>query len=432
MTVFFLALRNVLLQRRRYLLMFVAIVIGFTLVILVHSITYGALETVKTKAGRYFSGHISLTRYVHYIPHIDNPEEVIRKLEDSGLPIRTISPRTVHYRSDSKLLFNGESVRQRRLIGLDFNKEYDELSQMEFSEGSIDKMMEEDETMGILISEVAAEMLGVRVGDNMSLSLLTQTGQFNSATLIVKGIFRETSIFGYVAYINQKDLNSLLLKDAENATDIAVYFKRGTDEDTLLLNIRELLSEFDTLLPPMNSKTDLNRELKAMEDPTIPVWAPLTLEAHLDQITVIINAVKIVTWFIQLLFMLIIMVGILNTYRVLVYERTKEIGTLRAMGMTREEIRSMFLFEAFFLDLIASISGLVLFSVIIKILGLINIRELPGVGLFTEKGHLIPHMNISAIALTFIMMMAAVLIAAWGPAKRASCLSPVDAMREEN
>jgi ABC-type antimicrobial peptide transport system permease subunit len=288
------------------------------------------------------------------------------------------------------------------------------------------------DSKGVLISEVAADLLGARSGDSITLYMTTDTGQFNSATLIVRGIFRESSLFGYVAYMNQIDLNSLMLKDSEGATDIAIYAERGVDIDKLMVEVRYILSETSFLLPPMFSKRDLAEELHDLKNPDIPVLAPLTLEAHLDQITSLMSAVKIVTWFIELLFMFIIMIGILNTYRVLAFERTKEIGTLRSMGMTRSEILSMFLLEAFILDLVSTVVGFGVFIILIKFLGTFDISKAPGSGLFTSGGCLSPYMNLSAIGLTFLFMMAAVLIAAWGPARRASMLSPVDAMREEN
>jgi ABC-type lipoprotein release transport system permease subunit len=412
--------------------MFFAILMGFSLSLLIHSITYGAMETIKIKGARYFSGHISIAVFGGSIPQIHNLDEIIEQLENSDLPIRTVSPRTVYFRQDASLLFGGKSIRQRRLIGIDFQQELIEFSKLRFIEGSIDNLLKNRENKGILISEVAAKVMGARVGDNITLYLTSDTGQFNSETLIIQGIFSETSLFGYVAYMDRKDLNYLLLKNYDAATDIAVYAQKGTDSDKLLLKIRNILSESSAILPPMHSRDDLIRELSEWGNPETSVLAPLTLEAHLQQITSIMSAVKIVTWSIEVLFMFIIMVGILNTYRVLAFERTKEIGTLRAMGMTRREILYMFLIEAFLLDLAATIAGFAVFNGIIKFLGIVDIGHIPGAGLFTESGRLSPHLNLSAICLTSIFMMIAVIVAAWRPARRASLMSPVDAMREEN
>jgi len=414
------------------MLMFFAILIGFALVAIIHSITYGALETVKTKAARYFSGHLSITGYTGGIQNISDSDSLVTLLENSDLPVSTVSPRTVYYRSDASLFFNGESIRQRRLIGIEFNDEYDELSQLDFLEGSIDELLANDDSKGILISEVAARILGARIGDDITLYMTTDTGQYNSATLLVRGIFRETSLFGYVAYMNRYDLNSLILRDRDYATDIAVYTDRGSEIDSLEEEIRTVLADQYLLLPPLDNKADLSLKLFNLEDKSSQYLVPLTLDIHLDKITTIMDAVKIVTWFIEVLFMLIIMVGILNTYRVLVYERTKEIGTLRAIGMTQLEIRIMFLSEAFFLDFGATIAGFILFRVILVALGKMDISSIPGSGLFSEKGFLVPYADFTALMITALLMLAAVLIAAWSPAENASRLSPVDAMRQEN
>lgn len=431
MTVFLLAFRNVLLQRKRYFLMFLAVFTGFSLIILIHSITFGAMETVKNKAARYFSGHISITGYKAGVPNLNAPELMTGLLDESFSHLKTISPRTVYYRSDASLFFNGETVNQRRLIGIDFKREMGELSQLDFQDGSIDALLNQSDSMGILISDVAAKLLGSRVGDDITLYMTTDSGQFNTATLIVRGIFRETSLFGYVAYIKREDLNILMQKSADFATDIAIYAEKGTDTDKMLLDIKELLGEYFTVLSPINKKADLVTRLSEQSDGS-QVVAPLTLDIHLDQIKTIMDAIKIVTWVVQVLFMIIVMVGILNTYRVLVYERTKEIGTLRAMGMTRLEVRALFLFEAFFLDLAACLSGFLFYRIIVIILVRLDISKVPGAGLFTARGHLYPHLDLKSLALSSLLLLAAVLLAAWGPAGRASRLSPVDAMREDD
>lgn len=411
--------------------MFSAIMAGFMLVILVHSITYGALQAVTDKAARYFSGHISITGYSRTQKFLQSPLKIKERVESSELPIGTVSLRTVYYFSDASLFYNGESIRQRRLIGVDFSSEYNEFATLDFQEGSIDDLLNNESDTGVLISEVAAKLLGARVGDQVLLSLRTFTGQYNTATLTVRGIFRETSLFGYVAYMNRSDMNRLLVRDQDFATDVAVYTVPGSDQTEVLEGLRSLLGEDYDLIDPVQSKDELEQKIRELKNKT-PALAILTLDIHLDQIKTIMDAVKIVTWVVQVLFLIIIMVGILNTYRVLVYERTKEIGTLRAMGMTRTEVRVLFLFEAFFLDLGACVSGFILFRVIVKILERVDISKVPGAGLFTERGHLYPHLDLKSLVLTSLLMLAAVLIAAWGPAGRASRLSPVDAMREEN
>ena len=58
----------------------------------------------------------------------------------------------------------------------------------------------------------------------------------------------------------------------------------------------------------------------------------------------------------------VIAVGILNLYRVIIYERTREIGTMRAIGIQRPQVRNLILLEALLLA-VCGIAGGVVVSV---------------------------------------------------------------------
>lgn len=362
---------------------------------------------------------------------MENPENLLSSLNSDTLPIRTVAPRTIYYKSDASLFFAGQSVRQRRLVGIDFSVEQEELSNLDFQAGGLEGLAHGDEG-GILISEAAAGILGARVGDAVTLYMTTDTGQYNTANLIVRGIFHETSLFGYIAYMRRDELNTLLVRPPDSATDIAIYAEGGVNHDTLIQELRIVLSTEYSVLPFMPSKSSLYEELERADWSKGPVLAPLTLNAHLDQIKTLLDAFLIVTWFILIFFIMIVMVGILNTYRVLVHERTQEIGTMRALGMHRAEVRLLFLSEAALLAFISSVLGFILSFLLMYILHSINLGNLPGSGLFTESGFLRPHIEIKMIFITLFLMISSVTFAALIPANKASRIVPAEALRTEN
>jgi putative ABC transport system permease protein len=62
-----------------------------------------------------------------------------------------------------------------------------------------------------------------------------------------------------------------------------------------------------------------------------------------------------------LLFAVVIaLLGIMNTLALSVYERTHEIGLLRAVGMSRSQLRGMIRYEAVIIAIFGSLLGLVL------------------------------------------------------------------------
>ncbi len=430
MTTIYLAYRNLVLQRKRYFLIALAVMAGFALVTVISGSAYGAMETVKVKAARYFAGHVSISGYTNGAQIIDDPGAVESAILNAGLPVRTVSRRTLYNNTETKLFFGGESVRQRRLIGVEFDVEHGELENLLFVEGSVGAMLGESGRDGILISESAARLMGARLGDDLNLYLLTDSGQYNTATLVVRGVFSETSLFGYVAYMRNEDLNRLLVRPRGAATDVAVYAVSGADQLRLTAQVRDVLEKDFSPFPPLATKEALVEILTKGEGGN--KLAVLSLDAHLAQIKSILDAFLVITYFVLVLFVLIVMVGILNTYRVLVYERTREIGTMRALGMKRESVSAMFLAEALGLALVATILGLVVGIAILAALGLVDVSHVPAAGLFTDRGHLSFHLAPRVIALNAGIMIAGVMAAALGPARKAARVQPVEAMRGDS
>jgi len=426
--IFFLAIRNLLLQRKRYAVIGLAVAIGFALITIISGATAGALDTVRAKAARYFAGHISITGYnPDRAQRISDPDGLIDMLRHSLRDARTISRRTVYYRQDAKLFFGGESIRQRRLVGIDFDSESQELRGMKFQAGSLDAMLGDDGAKGILVSQTAADLLRAKVGDSLELFLTTDTGQYNTATLVIRGIFQETSLFGFAAYLRNQDLNTLLGRSDGAATDIAVYGRAGVNLARLAQEAYTALSTVIAVFPVLSDKSARGDALSSgLQEETMAI---MTLDAHLAQITDILDAFTAISYFVLLVFVLIVMVGILNTYRVLVYERTKEIGTMRALGMKRGAVIALFVVEAAMLAGVSSLIGLAGGSVALWLLGLVDFSAIAASAMFTNAGHLGFFVDASAAALNLGAMIMAVMIAALGPARAAGRIRPADAMR---
>lgn len=110
-------------------------------------------------------------------------------------------------------------------------------------------------------------------------------------------------------------------------------------------------------------------------------------------------------------------IGIMNMMLVSVTERTKEIGLRKAMGATPGRIQLQFLFEALVLSLLGGIIGV--------ILGLLI--SLAAAILLSTNFLFSP----AAVALGIGFSTSVGLIFGWMPAKKASQLSPIDALRSE-
>jgi ABC-type lipoprotein release transport system permease subunit len=124
----------------------------------------------------------------------------------------------------------------------------------------------------------------------------------------------------------------------------------------------------------------------------------------------------------------IVVTGIMNTMWIAIRERTREIGTLRAIGMQRWGVLRLFVFESFQMGIIGTTAGVAGGSIIAGLVNWANIRVPLGVQLFlmSDRLHLALHTDsiVGAAALVTVITT----LAALYPAYRAARLPPVSAM----
>ena len=85
-----------------------------------------------------------------------------------------------------------------------------------------------------------------------------------------------------------------------------------------------------------------------------------SLEMFVTVANRIVTAITVMFTLIGGIALLVATIGIANTMVMAIYERTREIGILKAMGASRGEIRQMFMMEAGFIGLIGGVIGLLL------------------------------------------------------------------------
>jgi putative ABC transport system permease protein len=112
--------------------------------------------------------------------------------------------------------------------------------------------------------------------------------------------------------------------------------------------------------------------------------------------------------------------GIVNTLALAVLERTRELGTLRAVGMTRRQVRRMMRHESIIVALIAAVRGM---TVGLVLAGLVT-HALSSEGLEFS----IPAGTLVAF---LVVAIAAGMLAAILPARRASRLNVLEALQYE-
>jgi ABC-type antimicrobial peptide transport system permease subunit len=127
--------------------------------------------------------------------------------------------------------------------------------------------------------------------------------------------------------------------------------------------------------------------------------------------------------------LLVASIGIANTMIMAVYERTKEIGILKAVGAAPGQIRGLFVLEAALIGLMGGIIGTILGWLLGKGLNLLILEILRWQEINVQGTFFVVSWWLVVAALTFATLVG--LLAGLYPAARAARLAPLDALRYE-
>ena len=122
--------------------------------------------------------------------------------------------------------------------------------------------------------------------------------------------------------------------------------------------------------------------------------------------------------------------GVLNTALMSVFERTREVGTMRAIGSRRSRVVSLFLLEGLFLGVAGAIGGALLGAVLVQWFSLHGIPAFSEAQRYSYGGDFL-YTTLSWRPLVRVpaLMVAVSVLASLGPALMAARKRPADALR---
>jgi ABC-type lipoprotein release transport system permease subunit len=282
----------------------------------------------------------------------------------------------------------------------------------------------------ILAGASLAGSLGLRPGDACTLSYARKyAGDTVRAALRVTGILPASAgVPGNLLLVNDRDFYGFYYGAwPEPPAERAGAFLPGAGDP-----LRPLLAD-QWILMERTATTEAMQK-KYREATRLKTRATMVdVQTMYESASMIIKleyALNLITLAAVLILFFIIQVGVVNTLRMTIRERTREIGTMRAIGMPRQDVRTQFLLETFFLSAAACLAGLLL-----AFLGMWLLRRIPfeaegnplGMLLVNGRLHFKPSLPGTAAYLALILAIAAV--TAWFPARRAANLPPSEALR---
>jgi ABC-type lipoprotein release transport system permease subunit len=130
------------------------------------------------------------------------------------------------------------------------------------------------------------------------------------------------------------------------------------------------------LLARASKNEDIERQYKELRKVKFKGAAVsvMTMYEAASQIVQMEGVLNLITFYAVLILFFIILIGVVNTLRMTIRERTREIGTVRAIGMQKEDVRNLFIAETAILSLVSSVAGSVLGFLMMGLISLIKIE----------------------------------------------------------
>ncbi|HEU5003176.1 MAG TPA: FtsX-like permease family protein [Actinomycetota bacterium] len=177
----------------------------------------------------------------------------------------------------------------------------------------------------LLVDQTTATNDHVHLGDTLVMTFAT-TG---AKSAIVGGIYRDNFLLGH--YVLE---SSLLAANTNTLRDVVLLVKASSPSPAFQSRIKKALAGFPNLKIQTGAEFNADQE-KQVKGSLNFVYALLFLS------------------------IIIALFGILNTLALSVFERTREIGLMRAVGMFRPQVRGMIRGEAVIITLIGAVLGIV-------------------------------------------------------------------------
>lgn len=443
-----LALRNLTRNKRRNAILAVAIAFGFFVVTAIDGLTAGMVGNFENQITQLVGGNVIAQGLEWLNPDTPGGKvKLVNIVRDRDYVKNIVDELDIKYdyyscftQSGGTVIFNGKKS-SIQLYGRDLTEKMLRDS-FQFTSGGVD----ENVPNGLIISDKIADSLNLQVGDEIIYSTYTVYGQNTFADMTITGIIKSNSFMNSMqAYADIEDVNSIVEMPEGGYSMFSIYLRDKNQQTKAAMAIENRIRQDSEKNPEINVTsrleamkkypTNVGKGIEKQIDPKKPEneWKGVkygveTLYDEIPQIKTVLNIVHLVTTVILIVILLIVMVGVSNTYRMVLYERIREIGTMRAIGMGGKDTRHVFTNEAVILCIIGALAGLIFAVIVMAIVHCIYIDN-EALSFFLQKGHFTFRLSPVSIIIQYVILIVLTSLAVLGSARQAARMSPAEALR---
>ncbi len=404
-----IALRNIFRNKRRSLLSIIALAVAAIAITVFFSLFEGIKTNIRSNSWDWDAGevrlrHAEFDRYEYLNPVqyvVTDYRDLVERLR-AHPDIGAVSPRIrvlgAAFRGEQQFATLGLGV------DLELEKEFQDLEQV-VAVGRLPR----PGTNEAVIGRGLATDLGVGIGDIVTFLIQTRQRGSNAFTVDVVGLadfpVPQLNRGGYLIPIENADRYMRM----DGAAGEILLKGAGGDTGAFADTIRSFVEE--------SGRTELS---------VVP-WTQVSAGySYLQTANIVYNIIA-------LIFFLLASTVIISTTMMIIHERTREIGTLAAMGMHGRELVRLFFTESAYLGVIGSFAGVLIGVAITIPLSRIGIDFGSAMDMVEMdlSNVLYPVLNLRSTVLVFFFGLAVAMVSTYPSARRAAKLRPVEALRAE-
>jgi ABC-type lipoprotein release transport system permease subunit len=400
-----MAWRNMWRNWRRTAIATIAIVLGLVLLIFMDALIKGSDQAIFGNAVRLYGGNVQV--------HAPGFREKANRLP--MLPLADADAVIEKVRAQPEVVAASRRINTGGIVGSREGTYPVSITAVEPEVEAPTSLVAENINQGrfltaedrdsIVIGQGLADLLDVTVGDRVNLLGRRKNESMRQRTMTVVGIY------------------SLGLGDAEKGT---VFINLPTAQT--LYNLRNQETEVAILLQNVGQESAVIPALKA-DLPNYEVDSWKTLRPAIQQTLAIKGAFTLI---LGLIVLLIASIGILNLMLMAVFERTREMGVLGALGMKGRQLMGLFLLEGIFIGALGAVVGCILGGLLVMAVGQVGIdmSYASGMGEMTALmgDRLYPSVTVGAVVIRGIAVVIIAALASLFPAWQASRKEPTESL----
>ena len=400
-----LAWRNIWRHRRRTVIIMMAMAFSLALMMFYDGLIDGFNQAIYGNAIRVLGGNIQI-HAAGYREKIDsNP--LIPLADDTAVVKAALSQPNVLAAArriqTGGLISNREGAFSISIIGIE--PEVEQPVSLIYEHISAGRWLSADDQDVILIGKGLADAMNVKVGDRLTMVGSDIHKQNRQRTMTVGGIY------------------DIGISTIEKQT---VYISLG--EAQTLFGLNGQSTEVDITLKKLGQEAPVIAALA----PMLPGYEVESWVKNYPEFTSVISQKSAVMNVFSVIIVLIAGIGILNLLLMAIYERTREIGLLGAMGLKPRQIAALFVLEGTMIGVVGAFAGVVLGLMLNGALGKVGMdySQFANMADYMAliSGRVYPSLGLNNLLNRVLTVVIISTLAAWIPAREASRREPAEAL----